>query len=1082
MNMKVVKEVCLAVALTAMVNAQASVVYDAFDVSHDYDSNGVAGTIWDGFFYNVTGGNTTVAAVDANSSNAGTLTFRTTNGNWEHGDNDGVLLYKTVEGDFDARIELVSMNNVKWHDAGLMARVADPADADAGEDWVAVKHFPDHNSCGLRSTDNSISSNIVEVAGLQPWLRLVRSDNIFISYRSTDGVNWAQISASSRDDMDGLALQVGIWQATFSENEGNAQFDNFSLRLPAVWKNSAGGSWTTAGNWTNCVPAGVADWVSLPGILQSNVFVTLDGDQTAGSIAFATTNAAAYTIGSGAAFSTLTLNDNPGVSGIYPSISVFSGTHDITVPVVVSNGVMVSTSSGTGLKLHSGLSGNGGLTKDGYGTLTLSGTNTSYNGDTVVNGGSLTCLPIPEGVQASYLFDNPDNLGEDSSVNGNDLTASGSPAYSASGKFGGALYLDGNSTLVRSVFPVGVPTGSTPYTIALWEKDNGSGNSGGFLGWGVNSANKCNNIRFDGNNKLIHYWYANDWVLDGLSTDPKDGNWHHIAVTWNGSTQTLYLDGNYVTSIARTGLNAQPANFVIGKTTADANFKGWLDNVQIANRALSVQEIADLVQSGGLENMLPVDTSLQVAEGAMVDLNGSSQTLVGISGDGRITSSSATPVELTVNDDGSNHDFSGSVDGEITLTKTGTGTLSLSGLNAYSGGTFVSEGTLVMSMPSLQDVLEESKVWFDAADDSTLTTNADGVVTSWENKGTAGAALNAEPITPGAGFTVLENEVNGHAVLSLDGTSGMRTANNTDISGSQNRTLFVVGNRKNNGSMFLAHTGSSSAGKAFGMSSETNFLFNYIWSGDILFPSRDNNVYEIYDYMISDGTSSANLISGETVLSDSKSVSANTDNTPLFLGSRFGGVGSGNMAEVIVFDRALTQAERAGVEAYLKTKWFTGDSDSVLSVGAVTLAAGSVLDLDGTSQTLTDLSGAGVVSNGTFTVLGSIAPGGVDSVGALTLVAAIPLSGTLLTDVRLDGTSDLLDVQGSLDLTGLTLQIEDLDELKVGSRYVIARCTPGALTAPFADSNLENSSWSISYNNATGEVGLIGRGLVITIQ
>jgi len=1081
MNMKVVKKVWLAVALSSAINAQASVVYDTFDTSHDYTA-GVAGTIWDGFFYNVAGGNTTVAAANANSSNAGKLTFQSTNGSWENADNDGMLLYKTVEGDFDARVQVVSMNVVQYHDAGLMARVADSSDAGTGEDWVAVKHFANSNRNGHRSVDNNVTSTVEMPAGLQPWLRLTRAGNTITSYRSTDGVNWSRISASKRNDMDGLALQVGIWQATFIANQGTAQFDNFSLRLPVAWKNSAGGSWATAGNWTNGVPTGAGDWISFPGILQSDVSVTLDGDQVAGSIALYTTNAAAYTIDSGVSASTLTINDNPGISGINPSISVFSGTHDITVPVIISNGVKVSTSWGTELKLRGGLAGNGGLTKDGYGTLTLSGTNATYNGDTLVSGGTLNCLAIPEGVQASYMFDNPDNLGEDSSVNGNDLTASGSPLYSASGKFGGALYLDGSSTLVRGVFPVGVPVGSTPYTIALWERDNGSGDRGGFVGWGSNAAMQCNNLRFDGNNRLIHYWYANDWILGGLSTDPKDGNWHHIAITWDGATQTLYLDGNYVTSTGRTGLNAQPSNFVIGKTTADANFKGWLDNVQIANRAMSAQEITELMQSGGLENMLPVDTSLQVVEGAVVDLNGSAQTLAGVSGGGRITSSSTVPVELTVNNGSSDHDFSGMIDGEITLVKTGTGALTLSGLNAYNGGTVVSGGTLVMSMPSLQDVLTGSKVWFDAADGATLTTNAGGVVTLWENKGTAGAALDAVQIISGAGPTVLAGDLNGNSVLSLDATNGLQTAANLGIYGAQNRTLFVVGSRKNNDSMFFAHTGSGTASKAFGIASQPEFLFNYTWSGDILFPARDNNVYEIYDYMISGGTSSANLISGETVLSDSRGVSANTDNTRLYLGSRFGGIASGNLAEVIVFDRALTQAERAGIEAYLRAKWFTGDSDSILSAGAVTLAAGTVLDLDGTSQALTDLSGAGVVSNGTFSILGVIAPGGTNVVGTLTLAAAAPLSGTLLTDVRLDGTSDMLEVQGSLDLTGVTLQIDDLDQLKVGTRYVIATCTPGGLTGPFAASNLEGSSWAISYNNDTGEVGLIARGLIIMIQ
>ena len=842
-----------------------------------------------------------------------------------------------------------------------MARVANLADAGTGEDWVVAKRFANGGQNGHRSTDNGASST-TQVAGVQPWLRLRRIGNTFYSLRSTDGENWSAIGSTIRNDLDGLPLQVGIWQATFSGNEGTAQFDDFSLRTLTSWNSISNGSWTVNGNWTNGVPAGAGDRLVFPGILQGDdVSVTLDGDQVAGSMIFATTNSASYSIDAGSGSGTLTINDNPGVDGISPFISVMSGTHSISVPLVLSNGVIQDVAWNSELILRGGISGGGGLVKSGVGTLTITGTNATYSGDTQVKEGALSCLALPEGIQASYMFDDLDNLGKDSSVNGNDLvTGLGSPAYSSSGKFGGALYLDGNSYLNKSTFPKGVPTGSTPYTIALWEKDDGSGTTGGFVGWGNNAANQCNNLRFSGNNQIINYWYANDWILSGLSPDPKDGNWHHIAVTWDGTTQKFYLDGSYVTQTARSGLNAQANSFTVGRTTypGDVNFKGWLDNVQIANRALNAGEISTLAQSGGLENLLPVDTSLEVVEGAMVDLNGSSQTLAGLSGSGRVTSSSTAPVDLTVDSD-SAQDFSGGIDGEIALVKVGSGSLTLSGVNAYNGGTTVSEGTLVMSMPLLQDVLSESKMWFDAADGDTITTNAAGLVTLWENKGTAGATLDAVPITAGAGFTVLDDELNGNPVLSLDGTNGMYTGANTDISGAQDRTLFVVGCRKNNGSMYFAHTGSGINGLAFGIASEYNLLFNYIWGDDIRFPLRDNNVYEIYDYMIANYQSSANLISGETTLSGSKGVSPNTFNTPLYLGSRFGGVGNGNIAEVIMFDRALTQGERAGIEAYLRAKWFTGGSEDVLSAGAVTVATGAVLDLDATSQTLTELSGFG---------------------------------------------------------------------------------------------------------------------------
>ncbi len=174
-----------------------------------------------------------------------------------------------------------------------------------------------------------------------------------------------------------------------------------------------------------------------------------------------------------------------------------------------------------------------------------------------------------------------------------------SAEYSSAGKFGGALYLDGNSTLttLSGAFPSGVPTGGSAYTIAVWEKaDTGCPNNGGFVGWGNNSSGNCNNLRLgdlDGNaDSIDNYWWGNDFYIDNLAVNPADGNWHAIVVTFDGTTRTIYEDGVNVGSKASGVPNVSGDNFVVGKTTRDVNFKGWLENLLIANRALTPAEIA----------------------------------------------------------------------------------------------------------------------------------------------------------------------------------------------------------------------------------------------------------------------------------------------------------------------------------------------------------------------------------------------------------------------------------------------------------------------------------------------------------
>ncbi len=145
-----------------------------------------------------------------------------------------------------------------------------------------------------------------------------------------------------------------------------------------------------------------------------------------------------------------------------------------------------------------------------------------------------------------------------------------------------------------------------------------------------------------------------------------------------------------------------------------------------------------------------------------------------------------------------------------------------------------------------------------------------------------------------------------------------------------------------------------------------------------------------------------------------------------------------------------------------------------LPTGTVAIvASGTVLDLSGKAQLLAGLSGVGLVTNGTLAVSGMIVPGGTNVIGKLTVAADTTLSGTLLIDASLGGTNDLLKVQGTLNLTGSTLQIQDVDQLKSGTSYVIATCTPGGLTGRFASANVAvKKPWHVVYDNGAGEVRL----------
>jgi autotransporter-associated beta strand protein len=138
--------------------------------------------------------------------------------------------------------------------------------------------------------------------------------------------------------------------------------------------------------------------------------------------------------------------------------------------------------------------------------------------------------------------------------------------------------------------------------------------------------------------------------------------------------------------------------------------------------------------------------------------------------------------------------------------------------------------------------------------------------------------------------------------------------------------------------------------------------------------------------------------------------------------------------------------------------------------------SGGTLDLNG--LTLTNLinttgSISGGITNGTLQTVFS--PSGESQIGSQTFSFATrssaTLRGTYYADVALDGTSDLLAVQGDLNLSNIALQIVDTDKLNHQKQYTILTRT-GARVGTFSSNNLPSSRWHVVYRS-DGSVKLI---------
>lgn len=147
------------------------------------------------------------------------------------------------------------------------------------------------------------------------------------------------------------------------------------------WNGSASTTWSTAGNWTAGTPNAPGAVAKLGPIPTAATTIAVDGPKTVGGILFDNPNS--YTV-TGAAGDTLTLSN--GVAAA--SITVSSGNHTVSAPIVLATSANATTATGTTLTLSGPISGTRSLIVSGTGTTVLTGANT-YAG-TTINSGTLT--------------------------------------------------------------------------------------------------------------------------------------------------------------------------------------------------------------------------------------------------------------------------------------------------------------------------------------------------------------------------------------------------------------------------------------------------------------------------------------------------------------------------------------------------------------------------------------------------------------------------------------------------------------------------------------------------------------------
>jgi len=492
-------------------------------------------------------------------------------------------------------------------------------------------------------------------------------------------------------------------------------------QVVGTWNHNGNGSWSTGAYWTGGIPTSAGDTANITYNITGNYTITIDSPRTVGILNIGDTGwrYQIYTIAASGE-GTLTF-DNLG-SAAQINVLPMSRGDSINAPVLLNSDLEIRNKHTNALTI------NGTVTANSAGAKTISnlGTNNGYVrilGD-IADGGGGTVSIIQNSAKSKLI------LGGDNSYSGpttvsagvlniQDGTALGTTDAGTSVASGAALQMQG-----------GITVGAEALTL------NGTG---------VSDDGVLRNM--DGVNT-----YGGALTLVGATRINSDSGTLILsnagAITGDGSALTVGGSGD--TTI----------NSIIDTTTAALNKDGtgtltlsgantYTGGTNISGGALALSGAGTLGDSANALTM----------SGGRLDLGGTSRTVGAVSitaGAGSadtIGNGSLTGTSYSAGNASGNAIVSANLLGDTTLTMTGAGMLTLSGANAYTGGTTVSDGVLLAATPAaLPGYDSAGKVVF--------------------NGGTVGVSVGGSGWTTTQVDTLLSNATKTGGALGIDTTAG----------------------------------------------------------------------------------------------------------------------------------------------------------------------------------------------------------------------------------------------------------------------------------------------------------------------
>ena len=656
-------------------------------------------------------------------------------------------------------------------------------------------------------------------------------------------------------------------------------------------------------------------------------------------------------------------------SGAFTVDTAINFEHEIIFPEIVNSG---------GLEYTFDSWSDGVITPSR--SLTVPDANQTYRANYIVTGESTGSgqLPVTEGLALQLdaaVGVNANQNGvisswADQSGNGNDLSGLGDPTLVAGGLNGNnVIRFDGDGDRLERIGGVSeLPAGNADRTVYVVAKYNSTG-YGGFA-YGRNFTRNAFGLIVAGDGDLlVQAWGGID---ADSNVDGTGAGWLAQSAVLEGGNLAHYKDGELIDSRTNNNYNTTLDRIVLGAEIDGSPFMDMeVAEILVYDRALSQEErtqVDSYIQQryfgsgsngggnpgGENPNQAPtaindavtteVDTVLNGnvlndnGNGADSDSDGDSLTVTQVNAvaadiDREITLASGAL--LTINSDGS---FSYDPNSQFTLTAGETATDSFDyTIGDGNGGTDTATVTITISDANVSSggdsqgsnsdlpVTEGLALQLDAA--VGVNANQNGVISSWADQSGNGNDLSGlgDP-------TLVAGGLNGNNVIRFDG-DGDRLERIGGVSelpaGNADRTVYVVAKYNSTGYGGFAY-GRNFTRNAFGLIvAGDGDLLVQAWGGI----DADSNVDGtgagwLAQSAVLEGGNLAHYKDGELIDSRTNN-NYNTTLDRIVLGAEIDGSPFMDMevAEILVYDRALSQEERTQVDSYIQQRYFGSGSN-----------------------------------------------------------------------------------------------------------------------------------------------------------